>query len=233
MAAAVEVAGSAAPVPTCPDWNVADLLAHTAQVHNWARMNVEREDPAQRTRFRELPPVPEQDHLLEWFSAAGARLSAVLESVPADRAVWTWAPPSEARFWARRMHHETAVHRLDAELAAERLPTPFDTAAALDGVDEVLVNMPYRPSGAIPRGTGETLHFHATDGISGDNAGEWLVRLTPEGPSVTREHAKGDVAVRGSASGLFLSLWGRDPRVEQEVFGDEELLARFRSEATV
>ena len=236
LAALTAAAGAAAldaPVPTCPEWDVADLLTHTAQVHNWARMNVERGDPAARARFRELPAAPEQDRLLEWFSSGGARLAATLESAPADRAVWTFAPPREARFWARRVHHETAIHRLDAELAAGREPTPFGIDAALDGVDEVLVNMAHRPSGAIPRGAGETLHFHATDAPARGEDGGWVVQLTSDGPSVTREHAKGDAAVRGAASGLFLFLWGRDPRVGLEVFGDQELLARFRAEATV
>ena len=53
-------------------------------------------------------------------------------------------------------------------------------------------------------GNGETLHFHRTDGD-----GEWLVRLTPDGPEVERAHAKGDVAVRGSASDLLLARAGR------------------------
>lgn len=69
---------------------------------------------------------------------------------------------------------------------------------------------------------GETYHFHRTDG-----PGEWLVRFMPEGPVVTREHAKGDVAVRGIASDLFLFLWRRLPADRLEVFGDADLLSRY------
>ena len=46
---------------------------------------------------------------------------------------------------------------------------------------------------------------------------------------VTREHAKGDVAARGTASDLLLFLWGRVPATALEVFGDAALLDRFRS----
>jgi hypothetical protein len=47
--------------------------------------------------------------------------------------------------------------------------------------------------------------------------------------AVSREHAKGDVAARGSASDLLLFLWGRVSAERLEVFGDAELLARFRT----
>ena len=52
-----------------------------------------------------------------------------------------------------------------------------------------------------------TLHLHCTD-----VEGEWLVARRDGEVTVTREHAKGDVAARGSASDLFLFLWGRVPR---------------------
>ena len=59
-------------------------------------------------------------------------------------------------------------------------------------------------------------------------AGEWLARLTPDGVVVTAEHAKGDVAARGTASDLLLFLYGRVPAHDLEVFGDSSLLGRWR-----
>ena len=50
---------------------------------------------------------------------------------------------------------------------------------------------------------GATIHLHCTD-----VDGEWLLTGTAEGARVTREHAKGDVAARGSASDLLLSRCG-------------------------
>ena len=49
---------------------------------------------------------------------------------------------------------------------------------------------------------------------------------------MTAEHAKGDVAARGTASDLLLFLWGRVPADTLEVFGDADLLARFRQAIT-
>ena len=36
LAAAAEEAGTEAKVPTCPEWQVRDLLRHTGAVHRWA-----------------------------------------------------------------------------------------------------------------------------------------------------------------------------------------------------
>ena len=44
---------------------------------------------------------------------------------------------------------------------------------------------------------------------------------------MTHEHAKGDVAVRGTASDLLLFVWGRLPGESLEVLGDASLIERF------
>ena len=44
---------------------------------------------------------------------------------------------------------------------------------------------------------------------------------------VTREHAKGDVAARGSALALLLYLWGRDQGLE--IFGEAQLAQAWGS----
>src|SRR4051794_12846217 len=36
LAAAAEAAGTDAKVPTCPEWQVRDLVRHTGMVHRWA-----------------------------------------------------------------------------------------------------------------------------------------------------------------------------------------------------
>src|SRR5215467_3594765 len=40
LADAAERAGLDAPVPSCPDWTVADLLVHLGGVQQWARITV-------------------------------------------------------------------------------------------------------------------------------------------------------------------------------------------------
>jgi hypothetical protein len=71
-------------------------------------------------------------------------------------------------------------------------------------------------------GAGESAHLHCTD-----TDGEWLIRFpAPSERVLTREHAKGDVAFRGSAEALLLFLWNRDGGPVDTV-GDDELAARW------
>ena len=48
-------AGLDAPVPTCPDWTVLDLVAHQGMVHRWAAALVRGERPSDEEV--EGPPV--------------------------------------------------------------------------------------------------------------------------------------------------------------------------------
>src|SRR5260221_231792 len=124
------------------------------------------------------------------------------------------APPG------RRMAHEPAVHRADAELAPGR-EASFAPDLAADAIDERLgfLSGPIHGGqdprlGALPDGA--VLHVHATDdGL--DEAGEWLVRR--EGPElrVAHGHGKGDVALRGPAARLLLVLVRRGPPGEPHV----------------
>jgi predicted lipid carrier protein YhbT len=91
----------------------------------------------------------------------------------------------------------------------------MDRSLACDGIDELyidmLANWARRNGREFPRGS---LHLHCTDGD-----GEWLVVAAEDHIVVTHEHAKGDVAWRGSAVSLILSAWGRtDTGIE--IFGD-------------
>ncbi|MGH9231596.1 MAG: maleylpyruvate isomerase family mycothiol-dependent enzyme, partial [Acidimicrobiales bacterium] len=81
---------------------------------------------------------------------------------------------------------------------------------------------------------GKTLHLHATD-VGGAEAGEgeWLVTLDPAGMTVEHRHARGDVAVRGTASDLLLLLWNRVGADRCEVFGDADLLEWWRATVKV
>jgi hypothetical protein len=118
---------------------------------------------------------------------------------------------------------ETAVHRWDAQLAGGT-PEPIDPARASDGVDEFLTVILADPR--FTRPIGGSVHLHAID-----TPGEWLVVDGDDGAVVvTREHAKGAVALRGPADRLLLALWGRIPLDDLEILGDrsvaERLLAR-------
>jgi uncharacterized protein (TIGR03083 family) len=221
MAAAARAAGVDAPVPSCPEWTVSDLLAHLGRIHRWVAGIVadQRSDRGAHWSEAEPPPTPER---LDWFASGVAMLADALAAAGPAVEVWSWTDDHTSGFWARRQAVETAVHRFDAQLAAAA-PAPVDRDLAIDGIDEMFWLLPFWPWADRVKGGGETLHFHCTDGD-----GEWLVRLDPDGATVTREHAKGDMAARGTASDLLLFLYGRVPADRLEVFGDGALLTRWR-----
>ena len=221
LVAAAEAAGLDAPVASCPDWTVADLLGHIGTVQRWSAGIVERratemDYPADVGRPDDPSALP------EWVRVGAARLVEVCAATPRDAAVWTFPGMGQAAFWFRRQAHEVALHRIDADLAAGAPAPALAAPLARDGIDEFLdVVVAFRLRDRMV-GAGETVHLHCTDG-----EGEWLVRLTPDGPEVQRIHAKGDVAARGTASDLLLAIRGRVEPSALEVFGDESILLRF------
>ena len=225
LADAADAAGPDAAVPTCPGWTVADLVGHMVQGDRWARAVVES-----RSTERVMPEIPADAPagaaLVPYFRVGAQELVATLRAVPPDTSVWTFsAADRTARFWCRRRAQETAVHRVDAQSAAGSVQ-PVDQALAADGIDELLtVFLPRLAGGVVLDGS---VHVHCTD-----TEGEWLVRRDGDDLVVTREHAKGDVAARGSASDLLLFLWGRVPASALEVFGDADALDRFRESIRV
>ena len=116
------------------------------------------------------------------------------------------------------------MHRWDAERATGD-PSSIDPSLAADGVDEILdVLGPTGASGRDGIDIGGSIHFHATDAD-----GEWTLRTDDGVIKVARGHAKGDAAVRGTASSLLLLLWRRIPPTDDafEVFGDQAVLDRW------
>jgi uncharacterized protein (TIGR03083 family) len=246
LASAASRAGVDTPVPSCPLWSVADLLGHIGRIHRWvAQLVIDRALERGAHWSEEEPPPPGE--LVDWFAAGVPLLADALADAGPDVPMWSWVPDATTGFWARRQAHETAVHRVDAQLAANEVAAnevaanevaanevaanevaanevaPVDHALAVDGIDEFFDLIPFVPWTDRVRGTGETVHLHCTDGD-----GEWLVRLGTDGAVITREHAKGDAAVRGTASDLLLFLYGRVAAGELDVFGDAAVLTRWR-----
>jgi uncharacterized protein (TIGR03083 family) len=227
LADAADAAGPDADVPTCPGWKISDLMVHMVQGDLWARRIVES-----RSTERTLPEMPadapEGAALVPYFRAGARQLAETLATVPSDTSVWTFsADDRTARFWQRRRAQETAVHRVDAQSAIGAVG-PIDTALAADGIDEFLFTFLPRLAGGLADLGDATLHLHCTD-----TEGEWLITRAGDDVVVTRQHAKGDVAARGSASDLLLFLWGRVPTSALEVFGDGALIERFQDAVRV
>lgn len=216
--AAIPASGLGSEVPSCPGWDVAKVLRHTGRVHRWAAEHIAGvETPSGGDR----PPAGEA--LLPWYVESLALLTAELDRHDPSDAASTFAGPGDVAFWLRRQAHEIAVHRWDAEDAVTPGgATPFDPALAADGIDEWLEV--FVPRFLVDKGdgtpadlVGATLHIHCTD-----TPGEWLLTLTAEGAEVERVHAKGDAALRGSASDLLLAVWHRKPLAEVDVVGDTD-----------
>lgn len=217
-----------APVPWCGDWTMADLVGHVGMVHQQVREQVRRH-ATERISRRDMEKPP-ANGVVEWFAEGSARLADNLEAAGPDSDVWNWAgAPHTAAFWFRRMAQETLVHRWDAERAAGVESPVLDPELAADGIDEFTEWFLPLVYGRGPvEGLTGSVHFHATDG-----EGEWWVGLSPEGAEVRREHAKGDVAVRGPAADLLLLVWNRGGTEGLEVFGDDAVLERWRTDVRI
>jgi uncharacterized protein (TIGR03083 family) len=232
LAEAAAAAGLDADVPTCPGWQVRDLLRHVGDVHRWARAHV-AEGRLRRIGKDELPavagPLPADEVLLDWYRLGHARLVETLASADPDLVCWTFLPaPSPLAFWTRRQAHETAIHRADAEAALGTSPT-FPAPFAADGVEELLLGFFGRPAGDGGDGPPPTsLHLRAED------AGlDWLVRVGPAGTETTREAAPADCSVTGPASDLYLLLWNRRTVDGLAMSGDRAVLEDWRTHATI
>lgn len=221
-------------IPTCPGWTLANLVGHTGGVHRWAEHMV-RTRAAERADRRdiELNFPDDPGRYAGWLCEGAAALTATLRAAGAQAPAWTVVPGHRAGWWARRMLHETAVHRADVVLADGRAPQ-FDPEQSADGISELLALLPYGPRTretirTLPAG-GESIHLHATD-----CDGEWTIRLTPGGVRTERGHGKGTAAVRGPAGALLLFVYGRAGagHGSLEVFGDRDLLAEWTAKTAL
>ena len=218
-----------AEVPSCPGWTVRDLLVHTANVY---KHKYEIVKDLLTERHEETPETPPEDgeKLVEWFEGWLAKLAGTLAESDPEAHAWNWSEGEQVvSFWHRRMAQETAIHRWDAQNAVGE-PVPVEPELAADGIDEILYAFMEGDRSVPPEGS---VHVHCTDtGL--ETGGEWFVTMSVGKALVTRQHEKGDCALRGSASDLLLALWGRIPLDEVELLGDrgaaEALIALLDTE---
>lgn len=218
-----------ATVTTCPDWTLTKLLVHVGRAHRWSAQMV-RDRATEALPFDRVPDArPERTAtgLRTWLVDGAAQLHGLLAETGSDAPVWTFAGPGTSGFWARRMAHETLVHRVDAQMTVGG-PRGITAAAPelhADGLSEGLDLLTAVSDRAALAGRGEVLHVHATDGDLGE-AGEWLVTRGEQGASWTHGHGRGDVAVRGPVhlvqAVMLRRLSADDERVE--VLGERSVL---------
>ena len=210
-------------VPSCPGWTVSDLARHTGTIHRWATAIVETKAAGRIPLPEAASPWESADGWAQWLASGATPLLTALRSAGPLTAVWSWGPGRTSGWWARRMLHETTVHRADAELALGHDEPVIDPVVAADGIDEFLFNLPsarrpYPHLAALP--TGATLHLHATD-----FDGEWVIRFTDSGIVWERGHEKATAAIRGPVTSLLLFTYGRLPASDPGLasFGDESI----------
>lgn len=222
------------PVPSCPGWGLDKLVGHLGEVHRWATAIVTRL-PRERIELspEQVGKPADWAAMPEWFAAGGAALVEALGEADPDAPCYAWGGDQHVRFWLRRMLHETAIHRVDAELAVHGVPGALQAAVAVDNIDEFLDNLPFvarfRPQVRDLHGDGETIHLHATDLDGSELPGEWLITLEPHGFRWSHAHVKGMAAVRGTAAELALWINHRIPQDAPglERLGEEPLLAHW------
>jgi uncharacterized protein (TIGR03083 family) len=213
-------------VPTCPGWDLSQLLKHVGRGHRWAAQMVasratEVLNPRDVVGGR--PPDGGAEAAAEWLRDSVTELLDAVTTVGSDAPVWTFTGPKPSAWWVRRRLHEATVHRGDAAIAIGR---EFEIApdVAADGVSEYLDLLTGRPAGDEPAlADGATLHLHATDEALGA-AGEWLIRSDAGRVVWEHGHGKGDAAVRGAAGDLLLGTLRRIPADSDrlEVLGDRQ-----------
>ena len=202
-------------VPTCPEWTLADLLAHVGSAHHWAEETI-------RTRATEFCPFskPPKDFgaVCAWYDHGLNDLVQTLAAVDPDQPVWNWQVMGlgPARFWQRRMAHETAVHRWDAE-SSLGVATPVPTDLAVDGIDEYLGIVSFSLSMKPNEALAGTLGLEATDAPLA-----YTLTLAPTQVIHQKGHDDADAVVRGTSSDLLLWLVGRRTNDDEAIVVEGE-----------
>ncbi len=198
-------AAPAAPVPSCPGWDLRDLLGHVEALHRWVG-GILRARATERPGRTEIGREVDFAELAAAYDRGLADLVGALAATDPEELVWNWQADgvAPARFWFRRMAQETAVHRWDAE-GSLGPAAPFDRELAVDGIDEFLGMVAGTVARAPIAGLTGSLALEATDAQA-----SWQLELAPD--HLGREVAgPAPTTVRASASDLYLWLLHRIP----------------------
>jgi len=219
------------PIPACPGWSLANLVAHVGGGHRWAAEMVTRR-ATERLDFAEVPGVRrpgEVDEAAEWLRESARAVIEAVDATGPEVPVWTpFGAARAAEWWVRRRLHEVTAHRSDALLALDRT-VDLDKELAADGVSELLSIIegasarPDTARFARPLDDG-SLSLHATDG-----RGEWFVHRAGDGIAWSTERSAASVTIEGASTDLFLLLLRRIPvdHPALRISGDRKTLATW------
>lgn len=221
-------------VPTCPDWNLAQLVRHIGGNLLSAELAVRGgkavEDPARQVPGVAGPDGDDPAALDAWLANAASRFAGTLRDAGPDAEAQVWVFQRPTAFWARRGADDLVIHRADAAgtVGADYTVAPDLGADAIDELLE-LISDP-QVAGSSPRlaelrGPGASIHLHATD-TEADLGAEWLIELGTDGFTWRRGHEKATVALRGPIADVLRVFYRRLPAASErvEVLGDAALL---------
>jgi hypothetical protein len=184
------------------------------------------------------PPDLDAEPTLALFDRAHAEMNAEFDRHAPTDPTWTFYPDDQTvAFGLRRMALETAVHRVDAELAADAV-TAVPADLALDGVDEVLRIMLTWGTNAFPDDPDTAALLRSGDGRAvcvDAGAARFAVRATAGGVELIPGGA-GEVTVRADPSTMLCWLWNRVPTDSVTIDGDRapvDHLRRLLADATL
>ncbi len=223
-------------VATCPHWTVEDLLDHVSGVYRRFLAQVLARDPSTFTRSGAgaalATPGLGLGARIERFEEDWHTLRRALADVGPDSPCWNFTGTDlETSFVARRMAHETSVHRIDVELTAGRAGR-VEREVALDGIAELLeVGLPRALRNARdaedtpdtpPAALAGTLCLVARDAEAA-----FVIEVHGGVLRWRRGRGPAEVVAVGDASDLFLFCWNRADTRALEVTGDADVLASW------
>jgi uncharacterized protein (TIGR03083 family) len=229
---AAAAAGLDTKVPTCPAWDVTELVVHQGMVHRWAAANLrgERDHDTAASQAEGKAAA----RLLDWYAHGLATLVDTLRATAEDAKAMVFlrdAPPPR-RFWARRQAHETTIHSVDATSAAcRRWPTASDVEVdpllAADGIDELLMGFVTRGKGRLGAAEPCTLLVRTSD-----TGHAWTLRIG-DGPILTTPGGteRPQAVFSGTAVQLYLSLWNRADEITTN--GRPDLVDQWRKQVRI
>jgi uncharacterized protein (TIGR03083 family) len=225
-----------AAIPFCPGWALSELITHLGYIYRMVTVIVgnARLDPPGRQELTDLEDPEPADYTgtLRRLRSAHTALVRVLRQGSPELACWTiWAAPSARTFWARRMVHETLIHRVDAQnagAAATSGGNELATSIATDGVDEMICGFARRYTKALRSRRPATLAFTATD-----TGKQWWAEISSDAPQFGRgaSPAPADTEVRAHSGELLLLLWNRRQADGLTVEGRADVLDTWAREA--
>ena len=212
------------PIPTCPDWTLADLVAHVGGGHHWAATMI-TEHATERIDYASVPDARrphDRQTAAHWLRDSARQVLSAVDATGAEVPVWTpFGSPRSAGWWIRRRLHESSAHRADALLALDR-DVVIAPEVAADGVSELLDLIAMGSARfRTPLDDGDTLCLIATDLDAA-----WSIVRTGDVIAWSGRPRTATVTVRGSAVELFLLVLRRVPAAAlgSGIIGDRAVL---------